>query len=558
MTVSGVLALLAVPLVPLLAAGAIGALRPSGDVAARWAIRSSSATAVAAFVLVLAATQDVVEVVLTTGDGRAVVGLVGDRATSVLALLTGGVALVVQSFARRAFAGDPRTTRFFAFASLLTSATALVATSATGSGVALGWIVAGVSLAALVAHRGDWEPARQARRRVRRSFVLGDTALILGLVIAGIVAGDLDLRATPQAATALAQAEVASVGPFGILGVVALLLVVAGLSRSAIIPFHRWLPATLAGPTPTSALLHAGVVNGAGVLLVRFAPIFGASAVATHVAFALGVTTALIATAVMLIRADIKGNLVWSTAGQMGFMVVQCAVGAFAAALFHVIGHGMYKAALFLGSGNAISAHLEHRRHLHLEPTIGIALRRSLALVLPAAGLALAYAIIDPDLDTTAGILVIVFAWATGARALRGWLDASPLGTGPTVALGASVTGVASFGYLGGLAAFKGFVDPALPAAAPTAVGTAVLTSTLVLIAIGLAGIRFASGHTGDALRRRVYAQLLAFSAPVPPVARTARGTRQAEPTPVMSRSSTEQSDAGSRPGAGHEQEVRG
>jgi NAD(P)H-quinone oxidoreductase subunit 5 len=557
-TALGTVALLAVPSVPLIAAGAIVALRPADDVAARWAIRSSAVAATAAFVLVAAALQGPVEAVLTTGDGRAVMGLVGDRVTSVLALLTAGVALVVQSFARRALAGDPRTARFFAFASLLTSATAVVAISATGSGVALGWIVAGVSLAALVAHRGDWEPARRAHRRVRRSFALGDTALVLGLVIAGTVAGDLDLRAAPQAATTLAQADTALVGPLDLLTVVALLLVVAGLTRSAIIPFHRWLPATLAGPTPTSALLHAGVVNGAGVLLVRFAPIFGASAIATHVAFALGATTALLATAVMLIRADVKGNLVWSTAGQMGFMVVQCAVGAFSAALFHVLGHGMYKAALFLGSGNAISAHLEHRRHVHIGPTIGIALRRSLALVLPAAGLAFAYAIIDPDLDTTASILVVVFAWATGTRALRGWLDASPLRSGPTVLIGATVTGVASVGYLGGLAAFKGFVDPALPAAVPAAVGTAVLTGTLALIAIGLAGIRFASGDAADARRRRVYAQLLAFSAPVPSVARASRRARHAEPARVMTPPSAEEPDAGARPGVGHEQEVPG
>ncbi len=556
-TALGVIALLAVPLVPLIAAGAITVRRPAGDVAARWAICSSAAAAIAAFVLVGSAVQGPVEAVVAAGDGRAIVGLVGDRVTSILALLTAGVALVVQSFARRALAGDPRTTRFYAFASLLTSATAVAATAATGSGFAVGWIVTGVSLAALVAHRDGWEPARRARRRVHRSFALGDTALILGLVIAGTVVGDLDLRATPQAATTLAPGDGAMAGPLEALTVVAVLLVIAGLSRSAIIPFHRWLPATLAGPTPTSALLHAGVVNGAGVLLVRFAPVFGASVTATHVAFALGVTTTLIATAVMLIRADVKGNLVWSTAGQMGFMVVQCAVGAFSAALFHVVGHGMYKAALFLGSGNAISAHLEHRRHAHTEPGTGVALRRSLALTLPAGGLAFAYGMLDPDLDAAADTLVVFFAWATGTRALRGWLDAAPLRTGATIAIGAIITVIASLGYVGGLTTFKGFVEPALSAPVSAAVSPTVLTGTLALVLIGLAGIRFAPGDVGDALRRRVYAQLLACSAPVPFKVRASRGARHTEPARVVSQPATEQPEAGAHSGAGHEQEVR-
>ena len=519
-------ALIAVPLLPLVAAVAIATLRPTGDLAARWAIGASAVAAIAAILLLGAAAGGPVEAILESGDGQAIVGLIADRVTSVLALLTAGVGLVVQSFSRRALAGDPRAARFFALSSVLTAATASAALAATGSGFVLGWIVTGVSLSALVAHRAGWQPAERARRRVRRSFLLGDAALVLALVLAATGVGDLDLRTVEREAAMLAGADALIPGAGDALVVVAVLLVIAGMARSAVIPFHRWLPATLAGPTPTSALLHAGVVNGAGVLLVRFAPIFGTSPLATHLAFTLGAVTAVVATAVMLIRADVKGNLVWSTAGQMGFMVVQCAVGAFSAALFHLVGHGLYKAALFLGSGNAISAHLEHRRQQHTASRMGVALRRGVAFALPPAGLLLAYRIVDLDLDAAGDILVIVFAWATATRALRGWLDAAPLRTAATLATGAASVALTSLGYVAGLAAFKRFVEPALPATVSGAVSPTVLAATLAILTLGIAGFRLVPGRTGQTMRRRLYTQLLATSAPVPSGVRAPRRSR--------------------------------
>lgn len=511
-----ILVLVAVPALPAAAAAAISLLRPSGDAAARWAIRSSAVAAVAALALVVMAATEPVEAIVEGGRGRAVAGLLADRVTAVLAVLTAGVGLVVQSFAGRALAGDPRARRFFALASLLTAATTFTAMAATGSGFVLGWIVAGASLSALVGHRAGWEPAALASRQVRRSFAVGDVALLLGVLATATVAGDPDLRALAGTSATLAGARPAVPGAGGLLVAVAVLLVVAAVSRSAIMPLHRWLPATLAGPTPVSALLHAGVVNGAGVLLVRFAPVFGASAVATHLAFVLGTATAVVATGVMLTRTDVKGNLVWSTAGQMGFMVVQCAVGAFSAALFHIVGHGMYKAALFLGSGGAISAQRRHRHQPSSAPTLAPALRGLVAFAVPPIGLALAYAVIDPHLPLAGHLLVVVFAWATGTRAVWAWLDAAPFGTATTVATGTAAATLSAFAYLGGLATFEGFVAPALPTAVPAAVSPTVLGSTLVVLAASLVLLRTAPGGGGDALRRRAYTALLATGTPIP------------------------------------------
>ena len=126
---------------------------------------------------------------------------------------------------------------------------------------------------------------------------------------------------------------------------------VAALARCAQGPFGPWLPGTVAAPTPVSALLHAGFVNGGGILLIRTGAIASSSAVAMVVAFAVAAATAVVATAIMAQRSDVKSELAYSTMGQMGFMVAECAVGAFGAGVVHLIGHALYKATLFLGSG---------------------------------------------------------------------------------------------------------------------------------------------------------------------------------------------------------------
>lgn len=512
------LLLLAVPALPLLAAAAITLFRPTGDAAGRWAVRSTAVAAAAAVVLLVAVgTDDPVQAVVEYDDGTAMLGLHAGHVGAVLALLTTGVGLVVQSFAGRALAGDPRQRRFFALAALLTAATTGVATAVTATGLTLAWIVAGASLAALVGHRAGWAPATQAVRRTRRAFFVGDAALVVGALVAVGSIGEIDLRAPGAAVDALASAP----GPIpgvdvSALAAVATMLAVAAVSRSALVPLHRWLPSTLAAPTPVSALLHAGVVNGGGVLLVRFAPVFGESALATHLAFVAGVATAVLATAVMLVRSDVKGNLAWSTAGQMGFMTMQLAVGAFSAALFHIVGHAMYKASLFLASGGAVLGHSRHRRRPASHRPVPGAAQTATVLVAPTVALIAAYAVLDPHLPTAGDLLVVVFAWATAARAVRGWVHAGPFRPVATVATATLGAVVGVFGYVGGLSAFEGFVAPALPADVSAAVGPALLAAVLAVVAVAVGVVWFAPGAAGEGLRRRVYAGLVSMAAPAP------------------------------------------
>jgi NAD(P)H-quinone oxidoreductase subunit 5 len=435
---------------------------------------------------------------------------------------------VVQAFAARAMRDDPTGTRFLALASLLTATNLLVALAGSLALLAAAWVATSVVVVALVGLRADRRAGARAARQTRRCLLIGDLALMAGLGLVATTVGVLPLPATAAAADTIGRASLPLAGiDVPILPLVGVLLVTAGVARSALVPLHRWLPSTLAAPTPVSALLHAGVINGAGVLLLRTAPVVGASRAAMALAFVLGVTTALLATAVMLVRSDVKGALAWSTAGQMGFMVVQVAVGAFAAALFHLVGHGLYKAASFLGAGEAVSAHRAGRHLPRTNPVCGRTTRVLATTLIPLAALGLAIAVVRPSLDPAKLLLVVVFGAWTANRLVHGALRAAP--TWQTLGLAVPAAGVATTAYVAAITAVDGLLAPVLPAAVPGAIGPVVLALTIGSSALALAVVRLLPGPSGDALRRRVYAALLTTSTPPAAVGRPV-GRRRREP----------------------------
>ncbi len=530
---SGVL--VAVPALPLLAALIIrlGSLAPR--TVARLVVAASAVATIGAAVLLISVGIDgPVDAVIADSDGAAIVGLMADRVGAILLLLTSFVGLIVQSFASRSLLGDPRATRFHTLAAVLASATSLVGVTATGSGLLVAWVATSVTLVALLGHKAPWSAAARSQRLTARSLLIGDLALVLGIVVAIVAVGDLDLRNIGADAVAL---DAESIGSLSMLTMVALCLVVAGVARSALVPMHTWLPSTLAAPTPVSALLHAGVINGAGVLLIRFSPVFASSVSAMALAFAVGIATALFATAIMLVRTDVKGGLVWSTSGQMGFMVVQLGVGAFAAALFHIVGHALYKAAMFLGAGGAISSHSRQSQRPHLGRADEAILRSpatrvAVGLLVPLAAFALALWIIDPHLTAAATILIVVFGALSVGRAANGWMSAAPFAAPRTIAMAIAGVVVATFAYVGGIALFEGFVADVVPYDVPAAVGPLWVVAVLTAIGAVVATIAVTPGPRGDALRRQVYAWLLSTSTPVT-VPRTASSTSPTPPVDV-------------------------
>jgi NADH:ubiquinone oxidoreductase subunit 5 (chain L)/Multisubunit Na+/H+ antiporter, MnhA subunit len=159
-----------------------------------------------------------------------------------------------------------------------------------------------------------------------------------------------------QAGTWTITGTLSAVGSLStpVVGVASILLLLAAMIQSALVPFHRWLLSSMTAPTPVSAFMHAGLVNAGGVLLARFAPVvFEIPAVMLGVVFVGGVS-ALLGQAWMLVQTDVKRQLGSSTVAQMGFMVLQGGLGFVPAAIAHLILHGFYKAYLFLASGSVV------------------------------------------------------------------------------------------------------------------------------------------------------------------------------------------------------------
>ncbi|MFM9033915.1 MAG: proton-conducting transporter membrane subunit [Mycobacterium sp.] len=421
-----------------------------------------------------------------------------DRLAAVLLLLVFGVSAIVQTFAVRYLAGDPRGAWFAGGAGLLTAASAGLTTASTLIALAICWTLAGVSLCLLLATYWQLPAARDGVRRTAAAFLVGDLALWAAVAAATAAWGPIELGAGASGD------EVA--GP--LLAVIGVLVVFAALSRSAQMPFHRWLPATLAAPTPVSALLHAGVVNAGGILLIRLAPLTS-DELARVLTIGAGAATMAYGAVVMLVKPDIKGALAHSTTAQMGFMILTCGLGLWAAAVIHLFAHGFYKSTLFLSSGSAIAA---RRRHESLppeqRPTRAARLVNAVAAVaLPGAALAAAVTLVPPAPGGHAAEqALLIFAWVTGMAVTWGWLRRRP-GAGGLIA-GAAVLTPAAVAYVALVNTLSGFLAPALPPETLSAAMVWGITAAAALALGVLAVIRRAPG--AERLRRTLYANALA------------------------------------------------
>ena len=195
-----------------------------------------------------------------------------------------------------------------------------------------------------------------------RTFIMlrfGDIAFLLGIVLAYNLYGTLDLQ---QLFVRSSEANGSySLWPRWGLEInattaITLLIFVGAMSKSAQVPIALWLPDSLYAPTPVHALLHAGIINAGGFLLARLAPLYDLSPTTLHVVFAVGLLTTILGSSMMLTQNDIKKTLGYSTIGQMGFMIMECGLGAYALAIFHLIAHGIFKATIFLNCGQVIHA----------------------------------------------------------------------------------------------------------------------------------------------------------------------------------------------------------
>ena len=214
-----------------------------------------------------------------------------------------------------------------------------------------GWSAMGLFMSQLIGIDRKWGEAKEASRITLRYFMTGSFFLAAGVLLPAFYSDTFTVSGLVDAIGDL---------PDSIVLISALCVIAAAIVQSAMYPFHRWLLSAMTAPTPASALMHAGFVNGAGILLALFASLLFASDTLT-ILFIIGGLTAVIAQFTKLLQVNVKQKLACSTIAQMGFMIMQCGLGFFNAAVAHLILHGFYKAYLFLSSGEEI-AHTQPQR----------------------------------------------------------------------------------------------------------------------------------------------------------------------------------------------------
>ena len=266
-----------------------------------------------------------------------------------------------------------------------------------------------------------------------RTFAMqraGDVAFLAAVVLAYSVYGTLDLRQIfARAAEVKITLPVWRAAGIDISAgtAVTLLIFIGAMSKSAQFPFHMWLPDSLYAPTPVHALLHAGIINAGGFLLCRLAPLYDLSPATLHIVFAVGLLTSLLGSSMMLVQSDIKKTLGYSTIGQMGFMIMECGLGAYGLAIFHLIAHGLFKGTIFLNCGYVIHAARQKPRLPAKNDAVESAEFSAATwltgfmttLIFPLIILLAAHGILSiPLRDSQGTAIFLFFGWATSSQAI--------------------------------------------------------------------------------------------------------------------------------------------
>jgi NAD(P)H-quinone oxidoreductase subunit 5 len=286
----------------------------------------------------------------TTGVDGIGFALQFDALSATIALLVALVGTVVIRYSRHYLDGDPGHGRFLQGLCLTLASVLLLILSGNLFQLALAWVATSLSLHRLLLFYPSRPAAILAARKKFIASRIGDACLLAAMLLAYRQFGSLDFAAIREGAVALHSGLAIP----GRIHALAALLVVAGLLKSAQFPMHGWLLEVMETPTPVSALLHAGIINAGGFLLLRFADVLALSVPALDSLLLVGAVTALFGSLVMMTQTSVKVALAYSTIAQMGFMMLQIGLGAFSAAWLHLVAHSLYKAHAFLSSGGVI------------------------------------------------------------------------------------------------------------------------------------------------------------------------------------------------------------
>ena len=392
--------------------------RPGGGRA--W-LHLAEATAAAAIVAALASA---VLLAVQGPGGSPLLGQAGigfsirlDAVSVSMLLLVSFIGWIVIRYAATYLDGEPRQGAFAGWLCLTLAAVLLLVLAGNLVQLAAAWIATSLALHRLLLFYPDRVAARRAARKKFVTARIGDAALAGAAAVLTIRFGTTDIAAILHAARAA--------GGDGFISAASGLLAVAALLKSAQFPAHGWLTEVMETPTPVSALLHAGVINAGGFLLIRFADVVVLSPGVLAVLVAVGGFTAIFGGLAMLTQPAVKTSLAWSTVAQMGFMILECGLALFPLALLHILAHSLYKAHAFLASGGAVDNVAAIRRPGPVAiPKAGAVARAFLAALALYAAIGFAFGLQhkSPQAIALGAILIFGVAYLLA----QGFADAAP------------------------------------------------------------------------------------------------------------------------------------
>jgi NAD(P)H-quinone oxidoreductase subunit 5 len=381
-----------------------------------------------------------------------------DAVSTVMLALVSFVGWVVLRYAATYMDGEDRQGAFTGWLCATLAAVMLLVTAADLWLFVVAWVATSVFLQRLLLFYPARVPAQRAARKKWVVSRLGDLALIAAAVLLQMGYG------TGEIAAILAAAR-EGVAPDGALWAAAF-LAAAALLKSAQFPMHGWLTEVMETPTPVSALLHAGVINAGGFLLIRFADVMLLAPGVLAVLVMIGGFTAVFGGLVMLTQPAVKTSLAWSTVAQMGFMILQCGLALFPLALLHIVAHSLYKAHAFLAAGQAVEGVAQIRRPGPVAIPNGAAVLKAFVAALAIyglVGLGFGFENKSPQAIALGAILIFGVAYLLA----QGLADRAPAALTRRTAAMSVAASVAYFALQRGSEWLMGATLPATPAPGP-------------------------------------------------------------------------------------------
>jgi len=303
---------------------------------------------------------------LTSGGTRFEIGFLIDRLTALMMVVVTFVSWMVHIYTIGYMADDPGYQRFFAYISLFTFSMLMLVMANNFLQLFFGWEAVGLVSYLLI---GFWYTRPSAIYANLKAFIVnrvGDFGFLLGIALVLAYFGTLDYAEVFAAAPKIAPEaiEIIPGSPWLLISVICVLLFIGAMGKSAQFPLHVWLPDSMEGPTPISALIHAATMVTAGIFMVaRMSPLFELSDAARSFVIVIGAITTFFMALIAIVNYDIKRVVAYSTLSHLGYMTVALGASAYPVAMFHLYTHAFFKAALFLAAGSVIVA-LHHEQDM--------------------------------------------------------------------------------------------------------------------------------------------------------------------------------------------------